>query len=85
MMKYRDYIYIIRCWVSTSVWKANEVLDSAKLFGQMREKRNQGEIEILVFASQNITTNPSRFINCKMLGLKNHKNAPTSDDWLLDD
>jgi len=26
-----------------------------------------------------------RFINCKMLGLKNHKNAPTSDEWLLDD
>jgi len=26
-----------------------------------------------------------RFINCKMLGLKGHKNAPTSDDWLLDD
>eukprot|EP00092_Neocalanus_flemingeri_P005889 GFUD01006338.1.p1 GENE.GFUD01006338.1~~GFUD01006338.1.p1 ORF type:complete len:238 (-),score=62.11 GFUD01006338.1:74-787(-) len=27
----------------------------------------------------------SRFCNCKMLGLRNHKNAPTTDDWMLDD
>ena len=27
----------------------------------------------------------SRFCNCKMLGLSNHKNAPTTEDWLLDD
>jgi len=27
----------------------------------------------------------SRFCNCKMLGLKNHRNAPTTDDWMLDD
>jgi len=27
----------------------------------------------------------SRFCNCKMLGMKNHRNAPTTDDWMLDD
>ena len=32
-----------RCWALTSVWKASEVLDSAKQFGLMKEKRNQGE------------------------------------------
>ena len=27
----------------------------------------------------------SRFCNCKMLGLKNHKVVSTSDEWMLDD
>lgn len=27
----------------------------------------------------------SRFCNCKMMGLKNHRNAPTTEDWMLDD
>lgn len=27
----------------------------------------------------------SRFCNCKMMGMKNHRNAPTTDDWMLDD
>ena len=45
-----------RCWASTSVWKASEVPDSAKQFGSMKEKRNQGQKHTLT--SQNISMNP---------------------------
>ena len=82
----RSLSYFSR-WAWKSAWRAKEDLGSVRLFGPMRGRRNQGcELQDQLFLKISYSSTPiHRFINCKMLGLKGHKNAPTSDDWLLDD